>query len=127
MNVPRALSWTLALCLTAACAPGADDVGREPTDSLPAAQPAEESLPPELAAQLDSGSASFRDDDFQGALAHYIRATEVAPASAAAWFGVYMAHSALGNEEEAAKALAEAQALDPSAVGAHPELSRTPR
>jgi Flp pilus assembly protein TadD len=127
MNVPRALTWTVALCLTAACAPGADDVGREPTDSVPAAQPAEESPPPELAVQLDSGSAAFRNDDFQGALAHYTRATEVAPHSAAAWFGVYMAQAALGNEAEAARALAEAQALDPSAVGAHPEISRTPR
>lgn len=127
MNAPRALTWTLALCLTAACAPGTDDAGREPTDSVPVAQPAEESLPPELVAQLDSGSTAFRSDDFQGALVHYTRATEVAPRSAAAWFGVYMAQAALGNEAEAARALAEAQALDPSAVGAHPELSRTPR
>lgn len=122
----RAISCALALALAAGCAPAAEEAPVDP-DTAEVAQPTEVMVPPELAAQLDSGSAAFREDDFQGALTHYTRATEIAPASAAAWFGVYMAHRALGDDQGAAEALAKAQALDPSAAAAHPELSRTPR
>lgn len=127
MTLQRALLAALIVCMASGCGPGTDDAASEASEAAPPAPAAEEGPPPELMAQLDSGSAAFRVDDFQGALRHYVRATEVAPASAAAWFGVYMAHAALGNEAEAAQALAEAQALDPGAVGAHPELSRPPR
>ncbi len=72
------------------------------------------------AAQLDSGNAAFRAKDYTGALAHYRGAAERQPQLAAAWFGVYMAQSALGNKTAADSAMRRAQALDPGMVGGHP-------
>lgn len=70
---------------------------------------------PELRAQLDSGNASYRSADYETALVHYERALEMEDDVAAAWFGVYMAHHALGNLEVADSALERARALLPGA------------
>lgn len=77
------------------------------------------------AAQLDSGNTAYRAKDYAGALAHYRTATETEPRSAAGWFGVYMAQSALGNKAAADSALAHAQRLDPGMAGAHPTSGGT--
>jgi Flp pilus assembly protein TadD len=76
-------------------------------------------MTPEVVAQLDSGSQAFRNDDFELALRHYTSVTEMAPDVGAGWFGVYMAHQELGNEDEARAALERARSLVPGATLIH--------
>lgn len=73
-------------------------------------------MPPEAVVQLDSGTAAFRADDFDAALRHYTRVTEVAPDVGAGWFGVYMAADALGDAELATDALERARSVVPGAT-----------
>ena len=54
-------------------------------------------------------------------------AVELNPDAAAAWFGVYMAEKALGNEEAAAEALERAQDVQPGATLLHPSEADTIR
>ena len=88
---------------------------------------AREDMPIEVVAQLDSGSARFRADDFAAALVHYERVTEMVPDAAAGWFGVYMAHQALGDVEAAREALERAQGAAPGATLIHPSNADTMR
>lgn len=76
---------------------------------------AREALDPRLVARLDSGNAAMRARDPAKALEHYREATAIDPESAAAWFGVYMAAGALGEEVEAGAALERARELEPRA------------
>ena len=94
MSTSRVLPFVLLLAAVAACRP--DDQRTDTMDVQQAIQDQRESLPLEVVAHLDSGSAAFRRDDHQGALDHYTRASELAPDAAAAWFGIYMAQQALG-------------------------------
>lgn len=76
---------------------------------------AREALDPRLVAHLDSGNTAMRARDPAAALEQYREATVIDPESAAAWFGVYMAAGALGQEEEATAALERARDLEPRA------------
>ncbi len=126
MSAKRSLAIALLLAAAAACEPEA----APPPEAAPeqdVGPPAQEALPPEVTAQLDSGTAAFRADDYAGALAHYTKATELAPDLAAAWFGVAMAQEALGNPQAAQEALAKTQALEPGTDLAHPTSPDTVR
>lgn len=65
--------------------------------------------------QLDSGNAAFRAGDFEQALIHFTRVTDLAPEDATGWFGVYMAHDAMGNKAAADSAIARARSQAPGA------------
>lgn len=117
MTSHRALMAVLCLAVAASCRP--DDQRTDTMDMQEALQK-RESLAPEVVAHLDSGSVAFRADDFEGARDHYLMAVDIDPNAAAAWFGVYMAEKALGNEEAAAEALAKAQDVQPGATLLHP-------
>lgn len=126
MSAKHGLALALLLAAAAACTPeAAPQPEAAPAEDV--SPPAQEALPPEVTAQLDSGTAAFRADDYAGALAHYTRATELAPDLAAAWFGVAMAHEALGNAQGAQEALAKTQALEPGTDLAHPTTPDTVR
>ena len=120
----RSLLFTLALIALSACRPDA-----EGTDTLDPEHVLQdrESLAPEIAAHVDSGSVAFRNNDFEGALMHYRRATDLDPDFGAAWFGVYMVERARGNTEAAEEALARAQKAMPDASLIHPESADTTR
>ncbi|MDH5588960.1 MAG: hypothetical protein OEZ65_10840 [Gemmatimonadota bacterium] len=113
MSTRLTMTSVLALAVLAGCRP--DDQRTETFDPAEAAQH-RENFSPEVVAHLDSGSASYRRDDFADARDHYRAATEIDPEIAAAWFGVYMAEHALGNDEAAAEALRRAQSLVPGAT-----------
>lgn len=122
----KATRWTLpalALLLLMGCQPRGD----QRTDSLDVeeARQERESLPPELVAQLDSGSAAFRAEDLDGALRHYQAVTEIDDQVAAGWFGIYMVHNARGETDAAAAALTRAQELAPGASIIHPTAADT--
>jgi Flp pilus assembly protein TadD len=116
MNARRSVIGVLVMAAAVSCRP--DDQRTDSLDPDRAMQTREE-LPAEVVAQLDSGSTAFRSNDFEAALAHYTRVTEVAPDVGAGWFGVYMAQDALGNAEAARDALERAQSLVPGATLIH--------
>ena len=121
-RIPVALA-ALGLLLFTGCE-RPDDQVTESLDPVGARQE-RESFPPELVAQLDSGSAAFREDDLEAALRHYQAVTEIDDEVAAGWFGLYMVHRARGEAEEANEALSRAQALAPGASIIHPTASDT--
>ncbi|MCA9764518.1 MAG: hypothetical protein KC544_15465 [Gemmatimonadetes bacterium] len=109
-----------ALAVTVAAGACRPDDQRTDTIDPNAAMQVRAHWPPEVAAQLDSGSTAFRDDDYETALGHYTRVTEMAPDIAAGWFGIYMAQHALGHTEAAAAAYERAQGMVPGATLLHP-------
>jgi hypothetical protein len=78
------------------------------------------SWPPAALAQVDSGNAAYRAEEFDDAREHFRRATEAGPRVAAAWFGLYMAEHALGHIEAADSALARTRG------GAGGDVQHTP-
>lgn len=107
------------------CRPDDDD---QRTDSVTpdAVREAREAMPPALVAQLDSGNAAMRSAAHEAAVRHYRRAVEIDDAAAPAWFGVYMAERALGNDSVAAEALDRARALEPGASLLRDDPETTP-
>lgn len=73
--------------------------------------------PPTLRARalIDSGNASYRREQFQDAAKRYASATLADPSDPAAYFGLGMALSKLGRDDDARRAYARAR-----------ELARTP-
>jgi tetratricopeptide (TPR) repeat protein len=116
MRTRQAVTLLLVLAAAVSCRP--DDQRTETLDAEQGMQ-ARENMPPEAVAHLDSGSAAFREEDYQEALRHYALVTEVAPEIGAGWFGVYMAADALGDAERAAAALERARSLIPGATLLH--------
>lgn len=70
-----------------------------------AAPQARAGWPAEAAAAVDSGNAAYRAGDYEAARRHFRAAARVAPGVGTAWFGVYMAERALGNDAAADSAL----------------------
>lgn len=126
MSAKHGLALMLLVVASSTCKP-ADAPPTEAPQGQEAAPPTQAPVSPEATAQLDSGSTAFRADDFAGALAHYTKATELAPDLAAAWFGVFMAQEALGNPQGAQEALAKTQKLEPGTDLAHPTAGDTVR
>jgi tetratricopeptide (TPR) repeat protein len=108
--------WVLAAVLPmtflAACGERPDD---QRTDTIDPNSPARAALTEEALAQLDSGNLAYRTALYEQALRHYSRVTELAPDQATGWFGLYMAHHALGNLGEADAALERAKEVAPGA------------
>jgi len=120
----RSATWILLACLlVGGCRPA--DQRTETLDTE--GQETRAGLPLEVVAQLDSGSAAYRADDFEGALAHYTRAAELAPDATPGWFGIYMAQHSLGHDEAAMEAYKKAQELAPGASLIHPTSADTVR
>jgi hypothetical protein len=111
----------LVLASSAGCRP--EDQRTETLD--PQGEQTRAQLPPDVVAQLDSGTVAYRGDRFEDALAHYARVTELAPSVAAGWFGVYMVQHRLGNAAAADSALARAQGTAPGASLIHPTAADT--
>lgn len=66
------------------------------------------SLPPEIQSALDSGNVAYRAGNYRAALEQFESLTEEHPDLRAAWFGVFMAHRALGNTAAADSAMQRA-------------------
>lgn len=99
---------------------GPDDQ-RTDTAEPDAATQERASWPAPMAAQVDSGNAAVRADDFEAARRHFATATALAPEVAAGWFGLYLAEQELGRAEEAADALERARAIESRASLIHHE------
>jgi Flp pilus assembly protein TadD len=103
--------WAGAFVLASAVACLPEDQRTDSVDPSTAGR----DLPAEAMAQLDSGNVAYREGDYDGALRHYLRVTEIAPDDATGWFGIYMAQEALGNTAAADSAIAEARRRNPGA------------
>lgn len=66
------------------------------------------SLPPEIQSALDSGNAAYRAGNYRAALEQFESLASEHPDIRAAWFGVFMAHRALGNSAAADSAMRRA-------------------
>jgi len=79
----------------------------------------EREVAPSVRAQalIDSGNASYRAADYPGAAQRYASATLADPSDPAAYYGLGMALSKLGRDDEARRAYARARELarDPDA------------
>lgn len=113
-----------AVVAATSCRPKEEKTG---TISAQEAKEAQKELPPDVLAQLDSGNEAFRAGDHKAALDHYTKAKDLKSDVAAAWFGIYMAQQALGNEDAAKEALARAQKISPGATLLHPATTDTMR
>jgi len=111
-------AWIAVLLLAAAVSCRPDDQRTDTLDPHEGMQ-ARALMAPEVLAQLDSGSAAYRADNFEAALVHYTQVTELDPSVGAGWFGVYMAENALGHMEEAQAALERARGIVPGATMLH--------
>lgn len=65
-------------------------------------------LPSEIQSALDSGNAAYRAGNYRAALEQFESLTSEHPDVRAAWFGVFMAHRALGNTAAADSAMQRA-------------------
>ena len=65
-------------------------------------------LPPAIQSALDSGNAAYRSGDYRAALEQFESLASEHPDVRAAWFGVFMAHRALGNTAAADSAMQRA-------------------
>lgn len=111
----------LAMVGPAACTP--DDQRTETLDVQ--GESTRAGLSEEVVEALDSGSAAYRERDYERALEHYSHVTEQAPEEAPGWFGVYMVHQATGNLEAADSALQRVRDLAPGASIVHPRPEDT--
>ena len=123
MSRTRWMTALLAASLVA-CGGAPEDQRTETLDAVEAQQE-REAQSPELLQHLDAGNEAYRAGDYEGALEQYTAAVEVNDAYAAAWFGIYMAQKALGNVEEAERALEAARAEAPGATLIHPTVEDT--
>ena len=108
-SLARVAALATALAAVAACS-RSDERPKVPLGEItaqPQASPAPESLSDAARAALDSGNVAFRAGRYQAALASYRHASSAAPASAAPFFGIYMAAQKLGNRALADSANAE--------------------
>lgn len=104
-----ALAGLVSLAL-AGCSPP-DDQRTDTLDPTTAGR----DLSADARVQLDSGNAAYRAGDYTQALVHFTRVTEMAPGDATGWFGIYMAHDAMGNKAAADSAIARARSQAPGA------------
>ena len=108
----RALaSLLLAVLLAAGCA------RREPVPDAAALQSRSQAL-------IDSGNTFYRAGDHTTAAKRYAAATVVKPDDPAAYFGLGMALTKLGRDEEARRAYARARELAQQARGANSDTTR---
>jgi len=114
MSRQRLAAAIVALATVAACTakegpktPLARRAGLPMVDTSPAAiaNNPHTVLPPAAKAALDSGNADYRAHRYDAALAAYRRASALAPAHGAPYYGIYMAASALGQKALADSAL----------------------
>jgi Flp pilus assembly protein TadD len=104
----RLTAPALALALLAGCGGGGATPGPEPQAEARAAE------------QVEAGNAAFARGDYEGAARRYTAATVSAPGDPAAWYGLGMALSRLGRDEEARAAYAKSRELSAARPAAPP-------
>jgi hypothetical protein len=112
------VAFVLAVGLAAAGCGGGGNSGSTGGTADQSAPVSRAQVPDSVRAQLDSGNAAYRAKDYEAARQHYRAAVGMAPDFTAAWFGVYMAETALGNQAAADSAKTHLGSME-QAAGAH--------
>jgi tetratricopeptide (TPR) repeat protein len=115
---------TIAACLAAVavlsgCRQDREDDQRTETVTPQTMEQARAGWPAGLAEVIDSANAAYSAGEYEQASDMYRRASQMAPAVTATWFGIYMAEHARGNIAAADSAMQRAQALAPGASLIH--------
>lgn len=110
------LAVTVTVGLVGCERPADQETGSVTRDQI---QNAREDLSPATLEALDAANEAYRTGNYEQALEHYQQANAEGDV-AAAWFGIYMAHLALGNPAAADSAMERAKALEPGASLIHP-------
>ncbi len=79
----------------------------------------------ELQEQIDAGNTAYAEEDYERAAEIFREATDENPELGVAWFGLYMAESALGNQDAAQEALEKAEARSPGLARMHDAATDT--
>jgi tetratricopeptide (TPR) repeat protein len=106
-------TWVVAVALVAVAGCGEEQGERVELGEQPQQQGGRATWSAELTAAVDSGNAAYADERYEEAAEIYRGLTEEYPDVGVVYFGLYMAENALGNEEAAEAALAEAEARSP--------------
>jgi tetratricopeptide (TPR) repeat protein len=103
MNTARILTALTLVLVVVGCGAGESSEAPGTRGGEEAAPPGEVSgvITPEIRDALERGNAAFRADEFEEALQHYQEALRMDSTVEASLFGLYIAHEALGNTEEA--------------------------
>jgi tetratricopeptide (TPR) repeat protein len=118
--------WMVAVAVVGlagltACNGRDDDADRVRLNGAdPAMEEARAGWSAEYGGLIDSGNDAYRAGRYDDAADTFRRATEAEPQIAAGWFGLHMSELARGNQEAAAEALQQAEALTPGLGGGHP-------
>lgn len=110
------LAATVAVGVVACDRPEDQETGSVTRDEI---QEAREDLSPAVLEALDAANDAYRAGNYEQALERYEQANAEGDV-AAAWFGIYMAHLALGNPTAADSAMERAKSLAPEASLIHP-------
>lgn len=78
-----------------------------------------ESWSPELTAAIDSGNTAYADGRYEDAAAIFSAITEENEELGVAWFGLYMAERAAGNDAAADSAMARVERYAPGLAPVH--------
>lgn len=124
-------SWMIAVTLVGLTACGGEEQGervelgeQQEQEARPTAR---DNWSPELTAQIDSANAAYAAGEYQTAADVFTTVTDENPELGVAWFGLYMAEKALGNEEEAREALVQAEEFAPGLGLMHQAATDTSR
>jgi tetratricopeptide (TPR) repeat protein len=121
--VLRALAVVIASAMLAACG-GGDEAGQR--TALGSEAGGVDDLSPELQIHLDAGNYQYRAREYEEAIQHYSEVVRLDPQLAAGWYGLGMAHQALGNTAAADSAMAEVHRLAPELPLEHPTTEAPP-
>jgi hypothetical protein len=105
MNMSSRVSRAIAALIFVSTAMAATGCGKEERGEPIGGTRGDGSLPLAVRSALDEGNAHYRGGQFEAALASYREAATAAPGEAAPWYGVYMAATALGNQQLADSAM----------------------
>lgn len=117
-------NWMAVVALIGVGACGGEETGDRVELGAEAPQ-GRETWSPELTQQIDAANAAYAAGNYEEASEIFQSITEDYPELGVAYFGVYMAESAMGNEEAAQAALAEAEARNPGLGRMHDAATDT--
>ena len=117
----KPMKWTFVVALAGllACGGDTEEAQRVPLGEQEATSTSRADWPEGLAEQVDEANAAYANEEYEAAAETYRGLTDQHPEIGTLWFGLYLAETALGNEEAAAAALEKVEELVPGLLQMH--------